>query len=161
MWTRGVPSTSAPAPPSQQLLNKVDLLSEEQLAELKEWYQANCKADAVFAISALEVSWGCQAVRGQVVAGCAGSMLVGIHMPCSGQARCFADESACLRSSCRPASPLPCRATGLSRCGIGLCPSCQSHPPCTPRYGRSRQACQCQLRLEGPAPLLSVAHLAV
>ena len=43
---------------SRQLLNKTDLLSEEQLAELKEWYQTNCKADAVFTISALQVGCG-------------------------------------------------------------------------------------------------------
>lgn len=67
----------APLPPSfsRQLLNKTDLLPEEQLEELKEWYQANCKADAVFAISALEVGW--VAGSGWLgMAECTGSLLV-------------------------------------------------------------------------------------
>ncbi|KAI7844987.1 hypothetical protein COHA_001353 [Chlorella ohadii] len=53
-------------PPMAVLLNKTDLLPEEQLEELKEWYQANCKADAVFAISALE-SNGLEPVRDWIV----------------------------------------------------------------------------------------------
>lgn len=41
--------------PHVQLLNKTDLLEREQLAALTDWFSTNCKADAVFAISALQV----------------------------------------------------------------------------------------------------------
>lgn len=34
-------------PPMAVLLNKCDLLSEEQIEELKQWYLTNCRAEKV------------------------------------------------------------------------------------------------------------------
>jgi len=38
-------------PPMAVLLNKTDLLSEEQVQQLKEWYLGNCRAEKVLAAS--------------------------------------------------------------------------------------------------------------
>lgn len=63
------PAQLLPAPPrpplashSLQLLNKADLLEEEQLEELVRWYRAHCKADVVVPLSALH-GVGLEAVR--------------------------------------------------------------------------------------------------
>ncbi|GLC40143.1 hypothetical protein PLESTB_000881700 [Pleodorina starrii] len=56
------PGDNWTGPPMAVLLNKADLLSEEQIAELKTWYLENCKAEQVFVGSA-ERRDGLEALR--------------------------------------------------------------------------------------------------
>jgi len=48
------PGNNWTGPPMAVLLNKGDLLSEDELAELSDWYKTACKAEAVFVGSALQ-----------------------------------------------------------------------------------------------------------
>jgi hypothetical protein len=46
------------------LLNKADLLSEEQVQELKEWYTTHCRAEQVRARCVLAGALGCSCLAG-------------------------------------------------------------------------------------------------
>ncbi|GIL77985.1 hypothetical protein Vretimale_7380 [Volvox reticuliferus] len=56
------PGENWSGPPMAVLLNKADLLTEEQLKELKDWYIENCRAEQVFVGSA-ERKDGLEALR--------------------------------------------------------------------------------------------------
>ncbi|GIL66176.1 hypothetical protein Vafri_19783 [Volvox africanus] len=56
------PGENWSGPPMAVLLNKVDLLTEEQVQELKDWYTQNCRAEQVFVGSA-ERKDGLEALR--------------------------------------------------------------------------------------------------